>query len=238
MVALSIVVEENEPVPDGKGLHRESLTAEDLRMTRSQRRPPDRARWDQRYADGDLPWDSGKEDAHLVDVVARHGIEAGKALEIGCGTGTNLIWLAQRGFETTGLDLSQNAIARAESKVAAAGVDGNLLVGDFLVDEIPGGPYQFVYDRGLFHVFDTAEDQSRFAARVAELLGLGGIWHSLIGSTEGPPRDTGPPRRSATEIVVAVEPHFEILELLATQFDQEAHSPTRAWLLVARRREA
>ena len=171
-------------------------------------------------------------------MVARYGIEAGKALEIGCGTGTNLIWLAQQGFETTGLDLSQNAIAKARSKVAAAGVDSNLLVGDFLFDEIPGAPYQFVYDRGLFHVFDTAEEQSRFAARVAELLAPGGLWHSLIGSTDGPPRDTGPPRHSATEIVVAVEPHFEILELLGTTFDQDAHSSTRAWVLVARRREA
>jgi hypothetical protein len=62
------------------------------------------------------------------------------------------------------------------------------------------------------------------------------LWHSLIGSTDGPPRDSGPPRRSATEIVASVEPHFEILDLQSTSFDQGSHSHARAWVLVARRR--
>ena len=194
--------------------------------------------WDQRYADGDLPWDSGKPDVHLREVIKRHGIEAGKALEIGCGTGTNTIWLAQQGFEMTVQDLAPNAIAKAKAKVTAAGVQCKFFVGDFLVDEIPGGPFQFVYDRGVFHVFDAAEERSLFASRVAKLLTPGGMWHSLIGSTDGPPRDTGPPRRSATEIVVAMEPHFEILELTSTTFDQGDHSHARAWVLVARKREA
>lgn len=205
-------------------------------MSRDKPPPRDRQGWDQRYADGELPWDSGKEDVHLGEAIERHGIAAGKALEIGCGTGTNTIWLARQGFEMIGLDLAQNAIAKAEAKVAEARVTCELLVGDFLVDEIPGGPFRFVYDRGVLHVFDTAEERSRFASRVAELLAPGGMWHSLIGSTDGPPRDTGPPRRSATEIVAAVEPHFEILELSSTSFDREDHGHARAWLLVARRR--
>ncbi|MGA7303523.1 MAG: hypothetical protein WBW88_01565, partial [Rhodothermales bacterium] len=61
-------------------------------------------------------------------------------------------------------------------------------------------------------------------------------WHSLIGSTDGPPRDSGPPRRSAAEIIAAVEPHFEILQLRSTVFDQGDHREARAWVLVARRR--
>jgi len=203
-------------------------------MKRERKR--DRESWEQRYADEQLPWDSGEVDLHLVEVLERHGIEAGKALEIGCGTGTNTIWLAEQGFEVTALDIAQNAIAKAEAKVARAGIRCRLLVGNFLVDEVPGAPYRFVYDRGAFHVFDSPEEQSRFATRVAALLAPEGMWHSLIGSTDGPPRDTGPPRLSATEIVTAVEPHFEILELTSTMFDRERHSHARAWVLVARRR--
>lgn len=200
------------------------------------RRPRDRAHWDQRYVEEDLPWDSGKPDAHLRTVIDEHGINPGRGLEIGCGTGTNSIWLAEKGFEMTGLDLSPTAIAKAEAKAAAAGVHLDLLVGDFLVDEIPGGPFEFVYDRGCLHVFDSPDERSRFASRVAGLLVPRGMWHSLIGSTDGPPRDTGPPRRSAAEIVTAVEPHLEILQLRSTTFDQGDHRDARAWVLVARRR--
>lgn len=207
-------------------------------MNAKRTRPKNRAGWDKRYADGELPWDSGEVDVHLGRVLARHGIEPGKALEIGCGTGTNTIWLAQQGFTMTGQDIAQNAIARAKAKVAAAGVKCRLFVGDVLVDEVPGTPYRFVYDRGVFHVFDAAEERSRFAARVAELLNPHGMWHSLIGSTDGPPRDSGPPRRGAAEITRAVEPHFEILELSSTTFDRGSHSHARAWVLVARRRKA
>ena len=205
-------------------------------MNAQGRRPRDRASWEQRYVEGDLPWDSGIPDLHLRRVLEEHGVGPGKALDVGCGTGTNAIWLAQQGFEVTGLDLSPAAIARAEAKVATAGVACRLLVGDFLVDEVPGAPFDAVYDRGCFHSFDGVEERSRFAARVGELLAPGGVWHSLIGSTDGPPREAGPPRRSAAEVVAVVEPHFEILELSSTSFDQDRHRDARAWVLVARRR--
>jgi cyclopropane fatty-acyl-phospholipid synthase-like methyltransferase len=169
-------------------------------------------------------------------VLETYGIQRGKALEIGCGTGTNSIWLAQQGFEVTGMDISPNAIAKARAKVAEAGVNCNLFAGDFLADQVPGAPYGFIYDRGCFHVFDSPKEHSRFASRVGELLAPAGIWHNLIGSTDGPPRESGPPRHSATDIVAAVEPHFEILELRSTTFDRESHSHARAWVLVARKR--
>jgi len=201
-------------------------------------RPPlrDRAHWDQRYIDGDLPWDSGKPDLHLQRVLDDYSIKPGKGLDIGCGTGTNVIWLAEQGFEMTGLDLSPTAVTAAEAKVAAAGVDCRLIAADFLVEEIPGAPFDFVYDRGCFHTFGDDVDRARFASRVAALLTPEGWWHGLIGSTDGPPRDSGPPRRTAAEIVAAVEPHFEILELRSTVFDQGDHRDARAWVLVARKR--
>ena len=206
-------------------------------MTEEKPRPRDRAGWEQRYAEGDAPWDSGEADVHLAGVLERHGVETGKALEVGCGTGTNTIWLAQNGFEMTGVDFARNAIARAKEKLASAGIRCELLAGNFLVDEIPGAPFRFVYDRATFHVLDSADERTLYASRVAGLLAPEGIWYSLIGSTDGPPRDTGPPRRSATEVVAAVEPHFEILELNSTRFDRADHKDVRAWVLVARRRQ-
>src|SRR5262249_49867258 len=95
----------------------------------------------------------------------------------------------------------------------------------------------FVFDRGVLHVFDEADDRARFAARVAALLTPTGRWLSLIGSTEGPPREFGPPRRSARDVMAAIEPELEILELRMMHFDVERMEPPKAWLCLSRRRE-
>ncbi len=196
----------------------------------------DRASWEQRYVDGEIPWDTGKPDDHLRRAIAEYGVRPSKVLEIGCGTGTNAIWLAGQGFVVTGLDLSPTAIAQAETKVAAAGVQCRFFTADFLKEQVPGAPFDFVFDRGCFHIFGEVEERLHFATQVSRKLAPEGLWCSLIGSTDGPPRDHGPPRRSAAEIVASVEPSFEILELRSTAFDEDRHRHARAWLLVARRR--
>jgi hypothetical protein len=61
----------------------------------------------------------------------------------------------------------------------------------------------------------------------------GGFWLSLIGSTEGPPRESGPPRRSAREVTLAIEPALEIVELRSTEF--RGHD-AKAWFCLSRRR--
>ena len=73
----------------------------------------------------------------------------------------------------------------------------------------------------------------RFAAQVATALAPGGLWLSLIGSTEGAPREIGPPRRSAREVALAIEPALEIVELRAAEF--HGHG-AKAWFCLARRR--
>lgn len=192
--------------------------------------------WNSRYAADDLPWDSGRPDQHLVELVRAGSVTPGRALEIGCGTGTNAIWLAEQGFDVLGVDISPLAIERARAKPANPG-RCRFETLDFLATAPPGGPFDFVFDRGCLHVFDEAEDRARFSTRVASLLGPGGKWLSLIGSTEGPPRDEGPPRRSAREVMAAIEPVLEILELRSIAFDLDREEPPRAWLCLARRRE-
>ncbi len=192
-----------------------------------------RSDWDERYQVGDTPWDVGVPDPHLIELVTSGRVSPGRALEVGCGTGTNARWLAEQGFSVVGVDLSSTALERARSAPDLKG--GSLAVHalDFLTDEVPGGPFDFVFDRGCFHVFDEAPDRVRFAERVAAVLEPGGVWVSLIGSTEGPGRDVGPPRRSAREIADAIEPVLALEELSATLFFERA----AAWLSVARRRE-
>ncbi len=193
---------------------------------------PDR-NWNEHYASGQTPWDSGEPDPALVAAVEAGTIPAGRALEVGCGTGTNALWLAAHGFDALGVDVSPLAIDRARAKMGDGRTACRFEVLDFLKDP-PEGPFDFVFDRGCFHVFDAPEVRARFAALVAGVLRPGGLWLSLIGSTEGAARDTGPPRRSARDIASAVEPVLEIVQLRSIHFDLDLEMPPAAWLCLSR----
>src|SRR6185436_13243894 len=106
---------------------------------------------------------------------------------------------------------------------------------DFLSEAPPGGPFQFVFDRGCFHTFDEDHERAQFAQNVAAALVDGGTWLSLIGSTEGPPRDVGPPRRSAREVITAIEPTLEILQFRSGEFGVNGEQ-LNAWVCLSRKR--
>lgn len=186
--------------------------------------------WEDDYRDGTLPWDAGVADPALVEAVSAGRMPMGAWLEIGCGLGTDAAWLSARGNRVIGVDLAPTAIATARARHPGVRFE----VHDVIAEPLPGGPVDAVFDRGCFHVFDE-DDRATFARRVADVLRPGGMWMSLIGSTEGPPRDTGPPRRSALDVVRAVEPHLEIVALEDSTFATHERAP-RAWILRARRR--
>jgi len=194
--------------------------------------------WNENYAQGFIPWDVESPDRMLVDFVETRRLRPGRALDVGCGTGTHALWLAERGFDVVGVDVAERAIELARAKAKDRRLAGKLrfAVLDFLAELPDGSPFEFVFDRGVFHVFDAAEDRARFASQVARCLAPGGQWLSLIGSTEGPPREMGPPRRSARDITGAIEPVLEILELRTAEFHLELPEPPRAWICVARAR--
>lgn len=77
------------------------------------------ASWDERYRGDEQIW-SGNPNAQLVAEVS--GLTPGTALDVGCGEGGDVIWLARRGWSVTGADFSANGLARAARHAAEAGV--------------------------------------------------------------------------------------------------------------------
>jgi SAM-dependent methyltransferase len=189
--------------------------------------------WNESYASGELPWDTGQPEPLLVEFVSSGGVRPAAALEIGAGTGTNAIWLAERGFDVLGVDVSPLAVERACAKMEGRALRCRFAALDFLAALPDGGPFQFAFDRGCFHVFDEPEERQRFAGQVAAALSPGGVWLSLIGSTEGPPREFGPPRRSAREVALAIEPVLEIVDLRAAELRDHG---AKAWFCLSRKR--
>ena len=125
--------------------------------------------------------------------------------------------------------------AAATRKLAGGTARCRFETRDFLSEPVGEGPFGFVFDRGCFHVFDEPEQQAAFASRVAGVLAPDGTWLSLLGSTEGPAREFGPPRRSARDIALAIEPVLEIVELSAAEFT-DGPAPWSAWVCLSRRR--
>lgn len=75
--------------------------------------------WEERYAGEEKVW-SGNPNPQLVAEVA--GLTPGTALDVGCGEGGDVIWLAQQGWTVTGADFSANGLARAQRHAESAGV--------------------------------------------------------------------------------------------------------------------
>ena len=79
--------------------------------------------WDEHYGSKKALW-SGNPNPVLVSEVA--DLPGGRALDVGCGEGADTIWLADRGWEVLGIDVSQVALDRAAANVAAAGLSGRV----------------------------------------------------------------------------------------------------------------
>jgi 2-polyprenyl-3-methyl-5-hydroxy-6-metoxy-1,4-benzoquinol methylase len=75
--------------------------------------------WEERYAGEESVW-SGNPNAQLVAEASK--LTPGTALDVGCGEGGDVVWLAQQGWRVTGADFSANGLARAAKHAEQAGV--------------------------------------------------------------------------------------------------------------------
>lgn len=113
------------------------------------------------------PWDTGVSPPELLAFIATH--PPGRALDLGCGTGTNVITLAQHGWRVTGVDFAVKAIVQARRKARAAGVQADLRLGDVTRLDNLAGPFDLILDIGCFHGL-PADGRSAYARNVKRLL--------------------------------------------------------------------
>ena len=134
------------------------------------------------YRDGKPPWDSGITPPELVALIEGPGaLSAGRVLELGCGTGTNAVYLARHGWRVSAVDLVDRAVRQAREKAVAAGADVTVLCGDATrLDEVGvPGPYDLFFDLSCYcgippHRRDAyAAGLTRRAAPGARLLMFG-----------------------------------------------------------------
>jgi methyl halide transferase len=192
-------------------------------------------RWEGRYRSGDTPWDTGHPSTELQRVVAAEPLAPCRAIDLGCGTGPNTVWLAEQGFDATGVDLSSLAIERAHQRPAPAG-RCHFLQADLLAPPAElRGPFGFFFDRGCYHVVRRVDVQGYLRSLTA-LTGPGSVGLMLAGNAREP-MQPGPPVVTEDEIRRELGSVFEIVRLREFRFDETAAGPARplGWSCLLRR---
>jgi cyclopropane fatty-acyl-phospholipid synthase-like methyltransferase len=117
------------------------------------------------------PWDSGISPPELLDFIANH--PAGSAIDLGCGTGTNVITLAQHGWQVTGVDFAPRAIQLAKRKAQKTNLKINVRVDDVTRLNQITGPFDLALDIGCFH---SIGDRPVYLTTLHRILQNSGSW--------------------------------------------------------------
>ena len=179
--------------------------------------------WDETYRQGQTPWDSGRTCSELFKILEEEVISRGQALDLGCGTATNAIYLARMGFDVTGVDISQVAIDRAKEKAEAAGLSILFMIAKLPARFLPGKVFNFVFDRGCFHTINK-DDRPGYIDMLKEITREGSIYLMLCGNAKEP-RTPGPPTMTEEEIRETFSGLFDFIWIRDFRFDTNGVMP-------------
>ena len=156
----------------------------------------------------ELPWFDSDPSPQVVRAVDEGFLKPGTAvLDIGCGAGSNVLFLARRGFEAHGIDLSPDAVAAAKDRARAKALSVDVRVGDALAIDAADSRFAGAIDNGCFHGLPVRR-RTEYSREVARIVRPGGAFVlSWIGREEE--RERGPPHRpSLGEVTRAFEDRF------------------------------
>ncbi len=117
------------------------------------------------------PWDSGITPPELFEFIQSH--PAGRAIDIGCGTGTNVTTLAKTGWQVTGFDFAARAIQIAKRKAKKAHIQANLFTDDATRMKNVTGQFDLALDMGCFH---SLENKADYLTQLDRILAPNGFW--------------------------------------------------------------
>lgn len=196
-----------------------------------------RAQWKATYektAYDRLPWfDPGPSPSTRRAVSLAFLPKGGSVLDIGCGAGSNVIFLAKHGYQAYGIDISPGAVAAARGRAAKAGVSADVREGDALALPFGEGRLDGIIDHGCFHTLpigrrtDYAKEVHRVLRREGRFV-LTWVAREHTGAL-------GPPHRpSLAEVAGAFEPRF-LISRTEFQPGSEADGPARYMAFLTRR---
>jgi len=128
--------------------------------------------WDEHYGSEPALW-SGRPNPVLVDEI--NALPPGRALDIGCGEGADALWLAGRGWQVLGTDVSQVALDRAAAAVDAGGLSDHVMwVQHDLLEWVPPPRSFDLVSAQFFHL--PADIRPQVYGRLADAVAPGGTF--------------------------------------------------------------
>jgi len=181
-----------------------------------------------RKSPGEIPWNMEEPPKALVELIEGGKVRPCKALDLGCGTGNYAFYLATKGFDVTGVDISPMAIGVAKENSSNKGVRCHFIVADVLgaMKEVKE-TFDFAYDWELLHhIFP--EQRGKYVQNVYGKLNSNGRYLSVCFSEQDPQfGGSGKYRKtslgtvlyfsSEDELRALFEPYFHIDELRTIQ---------------------
>lgn len=180
--------------------------------------PGEIEQWNGCYVTGQLPWDSRRVSTELQAVLRERDIPRGRALELGCGTGTNAIFLEQQGFEVTAVDFAPEAIAQAQKNAAAAGVEISFHATDVREFRTLQTKFAFIFDRGCYHCVRQTDWPGYLATLQA--VSEPGTWLLILAGNVADQSESRIPRVSEAELRSELGQHFELVQLRTHRFEE------------------
>jgi SAM-dependent methyltransferase len=127
----------------------------------------------------ELPWDINTYDENLKEIIDLLNLKKGDILELGCGSGNDIKFLSKRGFNVTGIDISEKAINidKINNKNSK---NVKFIVGD-VQNNLPNKTYDIIYDRGCIHnikiednlknIFEILSNKLKFKGKIIIITG-------------------------------------------------------------------
>ncbi len=155
----------------------------------------------------DLPWHRDSPDRFLVEAIDRRG-QAGKALDLGCGSGVFSVYVAKRGWDVTGVDFMPRAIEMAKERAKREDARVTWVNADLLEWTAPTS-FDLILDSGCLHSL-IGGDRARYRAQLLSWVAPGGDY--LLGHFGKRGlldwRPVGPARKTRREIVDFFSPEL------------------------------
>ncbi len=202
-----------------------------------------RSRFEEHYQSGNTPWDTRQTPPEVQRFwMSRQLPRRGLALDLGCGPGTNVLYLARLGLHTIGVDYVIEPLVVGQRRVAAYAAAGEGALRErarFLLGDVTRLPFSalgasYILDVGCLHGLPP-EARAGYVEGVIANLAPGGFYH-LYAFDRIPPPDDDPERirgMEENEVAEAFAPHLEVFSIERARPDRH---PCRWYLL--RRNEA